>query len=168
MTKYNQISEKIYTINAFENVLVGLKKTNKKIVFTNGCFDILHLGHVDYLSKAADLGHILIIGLNSDFSVRKIKGATRPINDEKSRAALLASFFFVDAVVFFDEETPFKLIENIKPDVLVKGNDYKAEEIVGYDIVTENGGKVITLNFLEGYSTSIIERRIVELNNNKL
>ena len=133
---------------------------NKKIVWTNGCFDILHLGHIDYLSKAKDQGDILIVGVNTDESVRKIKKAGRPITDEKSRATIIAALHFVDAVVLFDEETPFEQIKFIQPDVLVKGSDYKAEDIVGYDIVISKGGKVITLDFLKGYSTSAIEEKI--------
>jgi rfaE bifunctional protein nucleotidyltransferase chain/domain len=132
----------------------------KKIVFTNGCFDLLHQGHVDYLSKAADQGNILIVGLNTDASVSRIKGSGRPVQDEKSRSLILAALRFVDAVVLFDEDTPLELIEFVKPDVLVKGSDYAAEDIVGYDIVKANGGEVITIDFLEGYSTSaLIERK---------
>jgi rfaE bifunctional protein nucleotidyltransferase chain/domain len=138
------------------------KFKQNKIVFTNGCFDILHLGHVDYLTKAADMGNILIIGLNSDRSVSEIKGKNRPINNETSRANLLASLSFVNAVVLFDESTPYELIKFIRPDVLVKGADYKIEKVVGYDIVKANGGEVTTIGFLAGYSTSAIEQKIVE------
>lgn len=131
----------------------------RTLVFTNGCFDILHLGHIDYLSKTSDQGDILIVGLNTDASVKKIKGENRPLNNETSRAAIIASLFFVDAVVLFDEETPYELIKTISPAVLVKGSDYKTEDIVGYDIVNSMGGKVITVDFLEGYSTtSLIEK----------
>lgn len=133
---------------------------SKKIVFTNGCFDLLHLGHIDYLAKAADLGDKLVIGLNSDASTRKLKGPSRPITDENSRAHLLASLFFVDAVVLFDEDTPFKLIELVKPDVLVKGADYTVDQIVGSDIVLAAGGEVKTVSFLDGYSTTAIEDKI--------
>ena len=132
----------------------------KKIVFTNGCFDLLHLGHIDYLAKASELADILIIGLNTDDSVRKLKGAGRPIQDEVSRAMTLASLRFVDAVVYFGEDTPYELIKTISPDVLVKGADYKPEEIVGYDIVHSNGGEIITLKYIDGYSTTAIEKRI--------
>ena len=135
----------------------------KKIVFTNGCFDLLHQGHVDYLSKAADQGNILIVGLNTDASVSRIKGSGRPVQDEKSRSLILAALRFVDAVVLFDEDTPLELIEFVKPDVLVKGSDYAAEDIVGYDIVKANGGEVITIDFLEGYSTSALIERIKKL-----
>jgi D-glycero-beta-D-manno-heptose 1-phosphate adenylyltransferase len=132
----------------------------RKIVFTNGCFDILHLGHIDYLSKAADLGDILMIGVNTDASVSRIKGPQRPLQDQESRAMVLASLRFVDAVVFFDEDTPYELIRLVQPDVLTKGADYQPKDIVGYDIVMANGGEVITIDFLPGYSTSKIEKHI--------
>ena len=134
--------------------------TIRKKVFVSGCFDILHLGHIDYLSKAADLGDILIIGLNTDDSVKRLKGPHRPINDEYSRALLLASLQFVHAVVLFDEDTPYDLIKCIQPNILVKGKDYKPEEIAGYDIIQQNQGEVITIDLVEGYSTSIIENKI--------
>lgn len=136
-----------------------------KIVFSNGCFDILHRGHIDYLAHAADLGGKLIIGLNTDASVSRIKGPTRPINDEKSRAFVLSSLSFVSAVTFFDEPTPYELIRIIQPDILVKGADYKAEDIVGYDIVTARGGTVETIPLVSGYSTTAIETRIREAKN---
>lgn len=131
-----------------------------KIVFTNGCFDILHLGHVDYLSKAADFGKILIIGLNTDNSVKKIKGNGRPLNNEKARAILLASLGFVNAVVLFDEDTPYDLIKIIRPDILVKGGDYEPEKIVGCDIIKETGGEIITVDIQKGYSTSLLIEKI--------
>jgi rfaE bifunctional protein nucleotidyltransferase chain/domain len=133
---------------------------NKKIVFTNGCFDLMHLGHIDYLSKAADLGDILIIGMNSDKSVNCIKGPNRPINDQTGRARVLAALGFTSCVVLFDEETPYELIKFIRPDILVKGSDYKPEAIVGYDIVKEKNGEIITIDFVEGYSTSSIIDKI--------
>jgi len=134
----------------------------EKIVFTNGCFDILHPGHIEYLSKAADLGDVLIIGLNSDESVRRLKGENRPVNSETARAQVLASLRFVTAVVLFGEDTPYELIRTVQPDVLVKGGDYTAEEIVGNDIVTASGGQVVILGFLPGYSTSHLIRKIRE------
>jgi rfaE bifunctional protein nucleotidyltransferase chain/domain len=130
-----------------------------KIVFTNGCFDILHRGHIDYLANAADLGDVLIIGLNADESVSRIKGINRPIQDQTSRAMILSALHFVDAVVLFNEDTPYDLIKYVKPDILVKGSDYKPEEIVGYDVVNEKGGEIITIDFLEGFSTSNIIQR---------
>ncbi|MEZ5198428.1 MAG: D-glycero-beta-D-manno-heptose 1-phosphate adenylyltransferase [Bacteroidales bacterium] len=153
------VKSKILDKDTINGRLAYWQFKNQKIVFTNGCFDILHLGHLDYLSKAKDLGDVLIIGLNTDASVRRIKGQNRPINDQHSRAIFLASLRFVDAVVFFEEDTPYNLIRNIQPDILIKGSDYQAEEIVGYDVVKEKGGEIITLDFLEGYSTtSIIEK----------
>lgn len=132
---------------------------NEKIVFTNGCFDVLHRGHVHYLAKASELGSKLIIGLNSDSSVRRLKGENRPINDEESRAVVLASLSFIDAIVYFEEDTPFNLIKSIQPDVLVKGGDYEIKDIVGYDIVTNKGGDVVTIDFVNGFSsTSIIKK----------
>jgi rfaE bifunctional protein nucleotidyltransferase chain/domain len=127
---------------------------NQKIVFTNGCFDILHRGHVEYLTQAADLGDHLIIGLNSDSSVRKLKGENRPVNNEKDRAFVLAALDFVDAVVVFDKETPLELIKKVQPDVLVKGGDWKVDEIVGSDVVLAKGGEVKSLHFVDGYSTT--------------
>jgi rfaE bifunctional protein nucleotidyltransferase chain/domain len=136
---------------------------NRKIVFTNGCFDIIHPGHIDYLSQARDLGDILVLGLNTDQSVRRLnKGSNRPINDERTRAYVLAGLASVDLIVFFDEETPYNLIKLLQPNVLVKGKDYEVEKIIGYDILKENGGEVITIPFLEGYSTSSLIKKIIE------
>jgi D-glycero-beta-D-manno-heptose 1-phosphate adenylyltransferase len=160
MNNLERISAKIASREQLKSMLAVWRFQGKKIVFTNGCFDILHLGHIDYLSKAKDEGNILIIGLNTDNSVSRIKGPTRPITDEKSRAEILASLQFVDAVTLFDEETPYELISFVQPDVLVKGSDYKPEEIVGYDIVKAKNGKIVTIDFLEGYSTTAIERKI--------
>jgi rfaE bifunctional protein nucleotidyltransferase chain/domain len=129
-------------------------------VFTNGCFDLLHLGHIDYLSKAADMGDKLVIGLNSDASASALKGPGRPITDQLSRSLMLASFSFVDAVVIFDEPTPLHLIELVKPDILVKGADYSIEQIVGADVVLQYGGEVKTIEYLSGYSTTLIEKKI--------
>ena len=132
---------------------------NEKIVFTNGCFDILHRGHIEYLAKAAALGTRLIVGLNTDASVRRLKGDARPVNDEDARALALASLVFVDEVILFDTDTPRELIEFVQPDVLVKGGDYRPEDIVGHDVVEARGGEVVTIPLVEGYSTtSIIER----------
>lgn len=161
MPQLDIIKSKILSGSDLERNLAYWRFRDQKIVFTNGCFDILHLGHIDYLSKAADLGNILIIGVNTDGSVSRIKGPQRPLQDQESRSVILASLKFVDAVVLFDEDTPYELIRQIQPDILVKGADYKPEEIVGYDIVMAKGGKVITLDFLPGYSTSGIEKRIL-------
>ena len=164
MKELDKIQNKIISFGNLQKQVLKWREENKKIVFTNGCFDIIHRGHVDYLSKAKDLGDILIIGLNTDQSVRNIKGNTRPIQDEQSRAIILASMQFVDAIVFFSEPTPYTLIKEIQPDILVKGADYKKEDIVGYDIVSQRGGKVETIEFIEGYSTSNIERKIKNTN----
>ncbi|MDB5153910.1 MAG: rfaE2 [Mucilaginibacter sp.] len=135
------------------------KNEGKKVVFTNGVFDLLHIGHITYMAKAAELGNKLVIGLNSDSSVKRIKGDDRPVNDQNSRAALLAALFFVDAIVVFDEDTPINLIIALMPDILVKGADYSVENIVGAKEVIANGGEVKTINFIEGYSsTSIIQK----------
>jgi len=131
-----------------------------KIVFTNGCFDLLHLGHIDYLAQAAGLGTKMVVALNTDASVSRIKGPTRPICDQLSRSMVMASLEFVSAVTFFEEETPYDLIKLIQPDILVKGADYKVEDIVGYDIVIARGGSVETIPLVAGYSTSAIEKRI--------
>ena len=131
-----------------------IKSEGKKIVFTNGCFDLLHVGHIKYLSQAKDLGDILIIGLNSDKSVKKLKGNNRPINSFEDRAKLLAALKFVDLVIMFEEQTPENLIKEIIPDVLVKGGDYNIEEIIGYRTVIDNGGQVKALSFYEGYSST--------------
>jgi rfaE bifunctional protein nucleotidyltransferase chain/domain len=160
MSKIKNIHEKIFNQGQLRSRLNMWRFLENKIVFTNGCFDIIHLGHIDYLAKAADLGDKLIIGLNSDKSTRNIKGPNRPITDESSRSIILASFSFVDAIVLFDEETPLELIKAVMPDILVKGADYSIDQIVGADIVVQNGGRVQTLNYLPGYSTTLIEQKI--------
>lgn len=143
-----------------KNLANTWQQQGEKVVFTNGCFDLIHRGHVDYLAKAADLGTKLIVALNTDASVSALKGPHRPIQDEQSRLLIMASFAFVDAVVLFAEPTPYELIKLITPNVLVKGSDYKPEDIVGYDVVTQHGGTVQTIDFLPGFSTSLIEKRI--------
>lgn len=138
----------------------SLKKEGKKIVFTNGCFDILHVGHVTYLSKAKSLGDILIVGINSDSSVKKLKGVTRPINDLASRMVVLDSLKNVDFVVPFEEDTPIALIELIKPDIHVKGGDYKEDQLVESKVVKINGGKVVIIPFVNGYSVTTLLGKI--------
>jgi len=160
MKKYDFLKSKIVPLEDLDKMLAYWRFKNQKIVFTNGCFDLLHLGHLDYLVKAADLGDVLIVGLNSDNSVRRLKGENRPILDQNARAHLLAGFSFVTKVVVFDEDTPYELIKLVKPDVLVKGKDYKKEDVVGYDIVQKKGGEVITLDLVEGYSTTGLIRKI--------
>ena len=160
MQTLTTIKNKLLSRKALETKLAEWRSAGETIVFTNGCFDILHRGHVEYLAQAADLGDKLIVGLNTDASVKRLKGESRPINDEKSRALLLSALQFVDVVVFFDEDTPYELIKQVQPDILVKGNDYKPEEIVGYDIVTAKGGKVLTIDLVEGFSTTNIIKRL--------
>jgi len=151
--------EKIQPLARLKATVTAWQKEGKKVVFTNGVFDLLHLGHVTYLAKAAELGDKLIIGLNADSSVKRIKGEDRPINDQNNRAALLASLFFVDGVVLFEEDTPLNLISILLPDILVKGADYTIDNIVGAKEVIANGGEVKTITFVEGYSsTSIINK----------
>ncbi len=162
MSYYQKIKAKIISINHLDNMISLWKKNGESIVFTNGCFDIIHQGHIDYLSKAADKGSKLIIGVNTDNSVSRIKGESRPIQDEYSRMIILAAMEFIDALILFDEDTPINLINRIVPNILVKGSDYKAEDIVGYDTVIQNGGKVETIDFLLGFSTSNIEKKIRE------
>jgi rfaE bifunctional protein nucleotidyltransferase chain/domain len=151
--------EKICFLDEATARIEGWKKEGLKIVFTNGCFDILHIGHADYLEKAAALGDKLVIGLNSDDSVRRLKGESRPVNPEFARARLLAALQFVDLVVVFEQDTPLELIKTLMPDVLVKGSDYGIENIVGAKEVMANGGEVKTVELTEGFSTTkIIEK----------
>jgi rfaE bifunctional protein nucleotidyltransferase chain/domain len=160
MSFHKKLSEKLVAKDQLKNLLDGWKKNNLNIVFTNGCFDILHRGHVEYLCHARDLGDKLVLGLNTDASVKRLgKSPERPINSEATRATILAGLECVDAVILFDEDTPLQLINFVQPDVLVKGNDYRAEEIVGYDVVTAKGGKVITIQLVDGFSTTkLIEK----------
>ncbi len=160
MTQLEILQKKILDINTLESLLALWHFQQKKIVFTNGCFDILHRGHVEYLSKAADLGDVLIVGLNTDSSVSRIKGPKRPIVDEHSRALLLAALHFTTAIIFFDEPTPYDLIKKVQPDILVKGKDYQAEDVVGYDIVMAKGGKVETIALVAGFSTTNLLNKI--------
>jgi D-glycero-beta-D-manno-heptose 1-phosphate adenylyltransferase len=157
MDYLNNIQSKILLDRSeVENILAVWRFKDQKVVFTNGCFDIIHRGHVEYLAQAASLGDQLIIGLNTDASVKRLKGASRPMQDENTRALVLAAFSFVSKVVLFDEDTPYELIKLVKPTILVKGGDYKPEDIVGYDVVTSNGGAVITIDLVEGHSTTSI------------
>ena len=157
-----EIQKKIFLSKQdFSAFLQTWKSQNRKIVFTNGCFDIVHRGHLDYLAKAAALGDKLMVGLNTDNSVKRLKGSARPVVDAYSRAFLLASLCFVDAVVLFDEDTPYHLIEAVQPDVLVKGADYQADAIVGADVVKKKGGDIVTLEFLPDFSTSSIIEKIL-------
>ena len=153
---------KIMTIESITEQVIKWRKDGRILVFSNGCFDLLHAGHVRYLQTAASLGDIFILGLNSDSSVRKLKGPSRPIMTQVDRAFLLSALQAIDCVVIFEEETPARLIETVTPDVLVKGGDYLAEEIVGYDTVTKNGGRVEIIPFIEGKSTSGTINSIME------
>lgn len=163
MTHIESIHSKIHTWETLKTQVATWQAQGKKIVFSNGCFDLVHKGHIDYLNRAADLGDVLVMGLNTDASVSKLKGPHRPIQDEQSRLLIMAALQCVSAVVLFNEKTPYDLIKLVQPDVLVKGSDYQPENIVGYDIVTAKGGMVKTIDFLPGYSTSAIEKRIKNL-----
>lgn len=152
MSIIQSIESKIITIAQWAKV----RNENHNVVFTNGCFDVLHRGHVTYLAAARDLGDCLVVGLNSDASVRRLKGESRPINNENDRALVLAALSFIDYIILFEEDTPKNLIEQVRPDILVKGGDYKIEDIVGADFVQKNGGKVLTIPFVDGYSSTKI------------
>lgn len=159
MSHLNKINSKIFSLDNLKNQVNAWKQAGKKIVFTNGCFDIIHRGHIEVLAQTADLGDRLIIGLNSDISIQKLKGEDRPIMTENSRAILLAALSFVDAVILFPEDTPINLISTLLPDILAKGGDYEIETIVGHEIVQNNGGQVILVPFVEGFSsTTIIDK----------
>ncbi|MBK8701863.1 MAG: D-glycero-beta-D-manno-heptose 1-phosphate adenylyltransferase [Saprospiraceae bacterium] len=138
-----------------------------KVVFTNGCFDLIHLGHIQYLREAKALGDKLVVALNTDASVSRLKGSHRPVNDEASRLEVMAAFEFTDAVTTFGEETPYEIIQLLRPDVLVKGGDWAVEKIIGSDIVLSAGGKVISLSFAPGYSTTNLEQKIISAHNAK-
>lgn len=160
MININALSQKIIHKDKLKNWIAYHRFFQKKIVFTNGCFDIIHKGHLHYLAEAKNLGDVLIIGLNSDKSVKQLKGESRPIQQENDRALLLASLIFIDAIIIFEEETPLNLINQIKPSILVKGGDYTLENIVGAKEVFANGGEVKIIPFVEGYSSSSILGRI--------
>lgn len=168
-TDLEVLQSKIITDPVVLDRLIAVWKFKEnKIVFTNGCFDLIHRGHVEYLAKASVLGDVLVVGLNTDASVRSIKGKTRPLQDEYTRALILAAMRFIDYVVLFDEDTPENLIRKIQPDVLVKGGDYKPSEIVGSDIVTAKGGKVVTIELVENFSTTKLIKKIRKGSRKKL
>lgn len=162
MAFFSTIESKIQSSEQLVQTLAMWRAAGDKIVFTNGCFDLLHFGHLHYLADARDLGDRLVVGLNSAASVRRLKGPTRPINDELTRTHLLAALQVVDAVVVFEEDTPMQLIELVQPDVLVKGGDWKPEQIVGSGLVLSRGGEVLSLPFVDGYSTTNIEQKILK------
>lgn len=152
--------DKVKDLGAARDELEQLKKAGKKIVFTNGCFDILHIGHTRYLYAARELGDYLIVAVNSDISIKSIKGPKRPIIGEEERAEMLSALGCVDMVVMFDEDTPYETLKELVPDILVKGGDWKEEDIVGADIVKNAGGEVKRIAFVEGSSTTDIIERI--------
>lgn len=154
------MKSKLKDASALARILSRQRRRHKRIIFTNGCFDILHIGHIRTLKRAGALGDILVIGLNSDSSVRAIKGPSRPINSQSDRAEILSSLYFVDYITIFNEPTPERLIRKLKPDILAKGGDWRTEDIVGSDFVKALGGKVVTIPFVKGYSTSSLMKRI--------
>lgn len=158
ISQFHKNKDKLIDFNKVEQIRKRYK--NKKIVFTNGCFDILHVGHIRYLEQASKLGDLLVVGVNSDASVKRLKGKDRPINNENERAEILCALKFVDFVIIFEQDTPYELIKNLQPDYLVKGGDYVVDEIVGKDIVENSGGKVIVLPFVDGKSTTSIINKI--------
>ena len=163
MNQYYFIQDKVTDITGLQNTLSVYRFKEKKIVFTHGCFDLMHRGHIEFLSKASDLGDILVVGLHSDISTEKLKGQGRPIQDHGTRSIVLAAIKFVNHVVLFDDISPLEVIEEIKPDVLVKGGECVANDKTGIDFVTSIGGKVVTFDLLKGYSTEGIIKKIKEL-----
>lgn len=164
MKAVSSIPDKIFTLDGLKHQVRRWQLQNKRIVFTNGVFDILHEGHITSLSEAATYGHVLIVAVNTDASVKRLKGENRPMNNEDSRALLLASLVIVDAVILFDEDTPINLITTLLPDVLVKGGDYTLEQIVGAKEVMANGGEVKIVPILEGFSTTALIQKIKDSN----
>jgi rfaE bifunctional protein nucleotidyltransferase chain/domain len=164
MTHFECLVAKIQTLEEIENIRTQWRAAGERVVFTNGCFDLLHYGHLHYLAAARDLGERLVVGLNSAASVRRLKGPHRPINDELTRTHTLAALAFVDAVVVFEDDTPLELIKIVQPDVLVKGGDWSPTQIVGADFVLARGGQVLSLPFVGGYSTTNIEQKILRRN----
>ena len=158
--KLNKLKAKIFNIKDLSKIINEWRLNGDKIVFTNGCFDLIHLGHLEILARSADLGDKLIVGINSDMSIKKIKGNSRPIIEEDSRAKQLAAIEFVDAVILFNEDTPYDLINVLKPDVLTKGGDYKKNDIVGNQLINKEHGKVVIIPLTQGYSTTSILEKI--------
>jgi rfaE bifunctional protein nucleotidyltransferase chain/domain len=156
----NKLQSKIYTLDQLIDKVSNWKDQNKKIVFTNGCFDLIHLGHVEVLARSSDLGDRLIVAINSDESIIKIKGKNRPIIEEESRVKQIAALDFVDAVILFNQDTPINIISSITPNVITKGGDYKISDVVGYEIVQKNNGEVVIIPLTQGYSTTSILDKI--------
>ena len=159
MLTYEEIIRKTITLEEASRLFDQAFRKKNSMVFTNGCFDVLHRGHVFYLSRAREMGDLLVIGLNSNASVSKLKGPDRPVNTQEARAEVLGALAFVDYIIVFDEDTPLELISTLEPDVLVKGGDYNVKNIVGYSEVSSRGGRVETIPLLEGYSSSSILNR---------
>lgn len=157
---FQSIENKIHSFTSIKTLRTQWQTTGERVVFTNGCFDLLHYGHIHYLAQAKALGTRLIVGLNADASIRRLKGIHRPIKEEQSRMYVLAALQCVDAVVLFEEDTPYRLIEQIVPDLLVKGGDWAIKDIVGADLVLASGGKVRQLPYIDGFSTTRIEAKI--------
>ena len=153
---------KIFNADALSRKLALLRAKGKRIVFTNGCFDIIHVGHVDYLTKSRNMGDVLVIGLNSDASVRRLKGNGRPINKETDREKVLSALFFVDYVTIFDEDTPELLVRKLKPDIMVKGGDWKGRQVAGADFVRSRGGRLAIVPLVKGYSTTSVVKKIAK------
>ena len=154
------MNDKLKSLASLVNIISRLKKQGKKVVFTNGCFDIIHVGHIDYLLKARKRGDILVIGLNSDASVRRLKGKGRPINREGDRAKVLSALYFVDYVTIFNEDHPELLVRKLKPNIMVKGGDWKGREVAGADFVRSLGGRLVIVPLVQGYSTTAVVKKI--------
>jgi rfaE bifunctional protein nucleotidyltransferase chain/domain len=155
-----KIENKIYTLNQLMIQMKNWKAHKKKVIFSNGCFDLIHLGHIEILARSSDLGDILIVAVNSDKSIKKIKGNKRPILEEESRLKQIAALEFVDVVVLFDEENPYEIIKSLLPNVIVKGGDYCSEDVIGNNLITQSGGEVIIIPLTKGYSTTTIFDKI--------
>ena len=160
MLTYENIISKLITPEKASVLFSPEFREDNRIVFTNGCFDVLHRGHVYYLSKAREMGDLLVVGLNSDASVSRLKGEGRPVNNQNARAEVLGALGMVDYIVIFEEDTPLELIKRVEPSLLVKGGDYRVEEIIGYNEVISSGGQVLTIPIMEGYSSSSIIDRL--------
>ena len=158
--KINKLKAKILNIKDLSKIINEWRLNGDKIIFTNGCFDLIHLGHLEILARSADLGDKLIVGINSDMSIKKIKGSSRPIIEEDSRAKQLAAIEFIDAVILFNEDTPYNLINILKPDVLTKGGDYKKNDIVGHQLINKEQGEVVIIPLTQGFSTTSILEKI--------
>ena len=160
MHSFKEIEAKILDWESLANQVKTWQRANEKVVFTNGCFDLIHYGHLHYLADARDLGQRLVIAINADASVKRLKGEHRPIKDQQTRQLLLAALAFVDAVTIFEEDTPLNIITKLQPDILVKGGDWTPDKIVGADVVLANGGKVLSLPYVDGHSTTSLESKI--------